>query len=120
MQQEANTVTNKSKEEQAEVEEELARMAKLVFTFQVCNHSFSNKTETDIVTYWLCRPARLLLNIFCICRAKFPSFYQMDGPGLTMWEDWMQIQPRLNELTWYCINSLCNNCQTVAWQLMEA
>lgn len=36
MQQEANTVTNKSKEEQADVEEELARMAKLVFTFQVC------------------------------------------------------------------------------------
>lgn len=42
MQQEANTVTNKSKEEQAEVEEELARMAKLVFTFQVCNHSLSH------------------------------------------------------------------------------
>ena len=35
MQQEATSVTNKSKEEQAEVEEELARMAKLVFTFQV-------------------------------------------------------------------------------------
>lgn len=35
MQQEASAVTNKSKEEQAEVEEELARMAKLVFDFQV-------------------------------------------------------------------------------------
>ncbi|KAL3140037.1 hypothetical protein ABBQ38_004318 [Trebouxia sp. C0009 RCD-2024] len=34
MQQEAATVTSKSKEEQAEVEEELARMAKLVFAFQ--------------------------------------------------------------------------------------
>lgn len=45
MQQEANTVTNKSKEEQAEVEAELARMAKLVFTFQVCSHSLSNKPE---------------------------------------------------------------------------
>ena len=41
MQQEANIVTNKSKEEQAELEEELARMAKLVFTFQVCKHCFS-------------------------------------------------------------------------------
>ena len=48
MQQEANAVTNKSKEEQAEVEEELARMAELVFTFQVCNHSLSSKTETYI------------------------------------------------------------------------
>lgn len=35
MQQEAATATSKSKEEQAEVEEELARMAKLVFDFQV-------------------------------------------------------------------------------------
>ena len=51
MQQEANAVTNKSKEEQAEVEEELARMAKLVFTFQVCNRILSSKTETNTVTY---------------------------------------------------------------------
>ena len=35
MQQDADSVTNKSKEEQAEVEEELARMAKLVIDFQV-------------------------------------------------------------------------------------
>lgn len=50
MQQEATIVTNKSKEEQAEVEEELARMAKLVFTFQVCKHSLSNASTNLILT----------------------------------------------------------------------
>ena len=51
MQQEADIVTNKSKEEQAEVEEELARMAKLVFTFQVCKHCLLHSSIP--VTCWL-------------------------------------------------------------------
>ena len=72
MQQEANIVTNKSKEEQAEVEEELARMAKLVFTFQVCKHSFlSASTELmfDLVSHWLHRPGRAMVivdSFFCL------------------------------------------------------
>lgn len=47
MQQEAATVTSKSKEEQAEVEEELARMAKLVFAFQVYNNMPSCSLNTS-------------------------------------------------------------------------
>ena len=50
MQQEASIVTNKSKQEQVEVEAELARMAKLVFTFQVRLQLLHRIDTNDVAT----------------------------------------------------------------------
>ena len=74
MQQEVSSVDNKSKEEQAEVEEDLARMAKLVFTFQVQQQQVHPLTCRTLIFVTVCvHVTQCVLTVLLVAEPHLPT-----------------------------------------------